>query len=60
MVAILAGTRGQVIEHVSKIDSKKRQAAIEITLDMANSKLIAKNVFKSHTSNRPFPCTNQP
>jgi hypothetical protein len=32
MVAILAGTRGQVIEHVSKIDSKKRQAAIEITL----------------------------
>jgi hypothetical protein len=37
----------QVIEHVSKIDSKKRQAAIEITLDMANSmKLIAKNVFQ--------------
>jgi hypothetical protein len=37
----------QVIEHVSKIDSKKRQAVIEITLDMANSmKLIAKNVFQ--------------
>jgi hypothetical protein len=32
-----------------KIDSKKRQAVIEITLDMANSmKLIAKNVFQSH------------
>jgi hypothetical protein len=45
---------------VSKIDSKKkRQAAIEITLDMANSmKLIAKKMFsKSHTSNRSFPCT---
>jgi hypothetical protein len=26
----------QVIEYVSKIDSKKRQAVIEITLDMAN------------------------
>jgi hypothetical protein len=25
----------QVIEYVSKIDSKKRQAVIEITLDMA-------------------------
>jgi hypothetical protein len=43
---------------VSKIDSKKRQAVIEITLDMANSmKLIAKKMFpKSHTSNRSSPC----
>jgi hypothetical protein len=59
LVAIVAGTKTeQVIEHVSKIDSKKRQAVIEITLDMANSmKLIAKNVSKSHTSNRSFPCT---
>jgi hypothetical protein len=57
-VSIVAGTKTeQVIEHVSKIDSK-RQAVIEITLDMANSmKLIAKNVFQSHTSNRSFPCT---
>jgi hypothetical protein len=47
-VAIVAGTKTeQVIEHVSKIDSK-RQAVIEITLDMANSmKLIAKNVSKA-------------
>jgi hypothetical protein len=45
-VAIVAGTKTeQVIEHISKIESKKRQAVIEITLDMANSmKLIAKNV----------------
>jgi hypothetical protein len=48
----------QVIEYVSKIDSKKRQAVIEITLDMANSmKLIAKNVFQSHRSNISIPCT---
>jgi ArsR family metal-binding transcriptional regulator len=58
-VAIVAGTKTeQVIEHVSKIDSKKRQAVIEITLDMANSmKLIAKMFPKSHTSNRSSPCT---
>jgi hypothetical protein len=54
---LLLALRKQVIEHVSKIDSK-RQAVIEITLDMANSmKLIAKNVSKSHTSNRSSPCT---
>nr|WP_217636980.1 transposase [Flavobacterium degerlachei] len=47
LVAIVAGTKTeQVIEQVSKIDSKKRQAVIEITLDMANSmKLIAKKCF---------------
>ena len=47
LVAIVAGTKTElVIEHVSKIDSKKRQAVIEITLDMANSmKLIAKKCF---------------
>jgi hypothetical protein len=57
-VAIVAGTTEQVIEHVSKIDSKKRQAVIEITLDMANSmKLIAKKMFPQHTSNRSSPCT---
>jgi hypothetical protein len=39
---------------VSKIDSKKRQAVIEITLDTNSMKLIAKNVSKSHTSNRSF------
>ena len=47
MVAIVAGTKTeQVIEQLSKIDLKKRQAVIEITLDMANSmKLIAKKSF---------------
>jgi hypothetical protein len=46
-VAIVAGTKTeQVIEHVSKIDSKKRQAVIEITLDTNSMKLIAKNVFQ--------------
>lgn len=47
MVAIVAGTKTeQVIEQLSKIDLKKRQAVIEITLDMANSmKLIAKKCF---------------
>ena len=47
MVAIVAGTKTeQVIEQISKIDLKKRQAVIEITLDMANSmKLIAKKCF---------------
>lgn len=46
-MAIVAGTKTeQVIEQVSKIDLKKRQAVIEITLDMANSmKLIAKKCF---------------
>ena len=46
-MAIVAGTKTeQVIEQVSKIDPKKRQAVIEITLDMANSmKLIAKKCF---------------
>ena len=38
LVAIVAGTKTeQVIEQVSKINPKKRQAVIEITLDMANS-----------------------
>ncbi len=46
-MAIVAGTKTeQVIEQFSKIDPKKRQAVIEITLDMANSmKLIAKKCF---------------
>ena len=46
-MAIVAGTKTeQVIEQVSKINPKKRQAVIEITLDMANSmKLIAKKCF---------------
>jgi hypothetical protein len=38
----------QVIEYVSKIDSKKRQAVIEITRYINSMKLIAKNVFQSH------------
>jgi len=47
LVAIVAGTKTeQVIEQISKIDLKKRQTVIEITLDMANSmKLIAKKCF---------------
>ena len=47
LVAIVAGNKTeQVIEHLSKIESKKRQAVIEITLDMTNSmKLIAKKCF---------------
>lgn len=47
LVAIVADTKTEkVIEHLSKIESKKRQAVIEITLDMANSmKLIAKKCF---------------
>lgn len=46
-MAIVAGTKTeQVIEQVSKIDLKKRQEVVEITLDMANSmKLIAKKCF---------------
>ena len=46
-MAIVAGTKTeQVIEQVSKINLKDRQAVIEITLDMANSmKLIAKKCF---------------
>jgi hypothetical protein len=51
LVAIVAGIETeQVIEQVSKIDLKKRQAVIEITLDMANSmKLIAKKCFPKAT-----------
>jgi transposase len=47
LVAIVIGTKTeQVIEQFSIIESKKRQAVIEITLDMANSmKLMAKKCF---------------
>jgi transposase len=47
LVAIIAGTKAdQVIEHICKIDYKKRSLVKEITLDMANSmKLIAKRAF---------------
>jgi transposase len=47
LVAIIVGTKAeQAIEHISKIESKKRPAVIAITLDMANSmKLIAKKCF---------------
>lgn len=47
LVAIVAGTKAeQVIEHLSKIDYKKRSCVKEITLDMANSmKLISKRCF---------------
>jgi transposase len=47
LVAIIAGTKAdQVIEHICKIDYKKRSYVQEITLDMANSmKLIAKRCF---------------
>lgn len=47
LVAIIAGTKAdQVIEHISKIDYKKRSSVKEITLDMANSmKLISKRCF---------------
>jgi transposase len=47
LVAIVAGTKAdQVIEHISKIDYKKRSYVKEITLDMANSmKLISKRCF---------------
>jgi transposase len=47
LVAIVAGTKAEeVIEHISKIDYKKRKLVKEITLDMANSmKLIAKRCF---------------
>jgi len=47
LVAIVAGTKAdQVIEHISKIDYKKRNCVKEITLDMANSmKLISKRCF---------------
>ena len=47
LVAIVAGTKAdQVIEHICKIDSKKRSLVKEITLDMANSmKLISKRCF---------------
>ncbi|MND86997.1 Transposase [compost metagenome] len=47
LVAIIAGTKAdQVIEHINKIDYKKRSYVKEITLDMANSmKLISKRCF---------------
>ncbi len=47
LVAIIAGTKAdKVIEHISKIDYKKRSGVQEITLDMANSmKLISKKCF---------------
>ena len=47
IVAIIAGTKADiVINHLLKIDTKKRNQVLEITLDMANSmKLIAKKVF---------------
>lgn len=47
LVAIVAGTKAdQVIEHINKIDYKKRSSIKEITLDMANSlKLISKRCF---------------
>lgn len=47
IVAIIAGTKSEVvINHLQKIDLKKRSKVTEITLDMANSmKLIAKKSF---------------
>ena len=47
LVAIVAGTKAeQVIEHINRIDYKKRAGVREITLDMANSmKLISKRCF---------------
>ena len=51
IVAIIAGTKAeQVIEHLLKIPSNKRNKVKEITLDMANSmKLIAKKCFPKAT-----------
>jgi transposase len=51
LVAIVAGTKAdQVIEHICKIDYKKRSFVKEITLDMANSmKLISKKCFPKAT-----------
>ena len=51
IVAIIAGTKAeQVIEHILKIPSTKRNKVKEITLDMANSmKLIAKKCFPKAT-----------
>lgn len=47
IVAIIAGTKSEVvINHLHKIDFKKRNQVTQITLDMANSmKLIAKKSF---------------
>ncbi|MFV5686461.1 transposase [Flavobacterium sp. GB2R13] len=47
LVAIVAGTKAdKVIEHICKIDYKKRNCVKETTLDMANSmKLISKRCF---------------
>ena len=51
IVAIIAGTKSEVvINHLKRIDLKKRSQVIEITLDMANSmKLIAKKSFPKAT-----------
>lgn len=51
IVAIIAGTKAEVvINHLQRIDFKKRSQVIEITLDMANSmKLIAKKSFPKAT-----------
>ena len=51
LVAIVAGTKAdKVIEHIRKIDYKKRSCVKEITLDMANSmKLISKRCFPKAT-----------
>ena len=51
IVAIIAGTKAEVvINHLKRIDLKKRSQVIEITLDMANSmKLIAKKSFPKAT-----------
>ncbi|NRT12609.1 transposase [Flavobacterium sp. 14A] len=51
IVAIIAGTKAEVvINHLQRIDFKKRSQVIEITLDMANSmKLIAKKFFPKAT-----------
>ncbi|WP_428979055.1 ISAon1 family transposase [Flavobacterium acetivorans] len=51
LVAIVAETKAdKVIEHIRKIDYKKRSCVKEITLDMANSmKLISKRCFPKAT-----------
>ena len=56
-MANIAGTKAEiVISHLLKIDLKKRNQVIEITLDLVNSiNLSAKKSFsKSQTSNRSF------
>lgn len=51
IIAVIAGTKAeQVIEHLLKISSTKRNKVEEITLDMANvMKLIAKKCFPKAT-----------